>query len=320
MSTATRTAARPATRASFSALRLPMIVAPMFLVSGPDLVISAAKWGVIGAMPTLNARDLDTLERWLMRIRRETSAVRGTFAINLVVHNKYARMQADLDLIVKHEVPYVITSIGSPASVVERVHAYGGRVLSDVATIRHARLAIDAGVDGLILLCAGAGGNTGWLNPFAFVAEIRSFYDGPLAVAGCINSGQALRALEILGADLGYVGTPFIVAEESLASDEYRREVRMAHADDVVLTSAVTGIPSNILNASLTKWSIDPRESAGGFQGIDPAGTSAKPWKEIWSTGQGVGASKATLPASEILGMWESQYQGPRFQLAQGEH
>ena len=309
-----------ATRASFSALRLPMIVAPMFLVSGPDLVISAAKWGVVGAMPTLNARDLDTLERWLLRIRRDTSAVRGTFAINLVVHNKYARMQADLDLIVKHEVPYVITSIGSPASVVERVHAYGGRVLSDVATIRHARLAIDAGVDGLILLCAGAGGNTGWLNPFAFVSEIRTFYDGPLAVAGCIGSGNALRALEILGADLGYAGTPFIVAKESLASDEYRYEVQMAHADDVVLTSAITGIPSNVLNASLVKWNIDPGVSTGGFQGIEPAGMSAKPWKEIWSVGQGVGTSNLTLRASEILDMWENQYQGARDQLTLGEY
>ncbi len=309
-----------ATRASLSALRLPLIVAPMFLVSGPDLVISAAKWGVIGAMPTLNAGDVDTLERWLSRIRRETSAARGTFAINLVVHNKYARMHADLDLIVKHEVPYVITSIGSPAGVVDRVHAYGGLVLSDVATIRHARLAVDAGVDGLILLCAGAGGNTGWLNPFAFVPEVRSFYDGPLAVAGCINSGKALRALEILGADLGYAGTPFIVAQESLASDEYRREVQTAHADDVVLTSAVTGIPSNILKASLAKWNIDPGKSAGGFHGIEPAGMSPKPWKEIWSAGQGVGSSKATLAASEILGTWENQYQGARVQPTQGEY
>ncbi len=311
---------KTATQASFAVLRLPLIVAPMFLVSGPDLVISAANWGVVGAMPTLNARDLETLERWLLRIRRETSAARGTFAINLVVHNKYARMQPDLDLIVKHEVPWVITSIGSPASVVARVHAYGGRVLSDVATIRHARLAIDAGVDGLILLCAGAGGNTGWLNPFAFVSELRTFYDGPLAVAGCINSGKALRALEILGADLGYVGTPFIVAKESLASDEYRHEVHVAHADDVVLTRAVTGIPSNILKASLTKWNIDPDKSAGGFHGIEPAGMSPKPWKEIWSVGQGVGTSMATLAASEILGMWENQYQGATVQPTQGEY
>ncbi len=296
-------------RANFSALRLPVIVAPMFLVSGPDLVISAAKWGVIGAMPTLNARDLDILESWLLRIQRETADARGTFAINLVVHNKYARMQADLDLIVKHRVPYVITSIGSPASVVERVHSYGGLVLSDVATIRHARSAIAAGVDGLVLLCAGAGGNTGWLNPFAFVSEVRSFYDGPLAVAGCINSGNALRALEILGADLGYAGTPFVVAKESLASDQYRHEVQIASADDVVLTSAITGIPSNVLNASLMKWNIDPDESGGGFQGIEPAGASAKPWKDIWSAGQGVGTSKATLRASEILGIWEYQYQ-----------
>lgn len=303
---------KPSVRERMSALRLPLVVAPMFLVSGPELVIQAARWGVLAGMPTLNARDADTLDVWLARIRNETASARGAYAINLVVHPKYARMQADLELIEKHEVPFVISSIGSPAAVVDRVHAYGGHVLSDVATIRHARLAVDAGVDGLVLLCAGAGGNTGWLNPFAFVEEVRSFYSGPLAVAGCVATGAALHALEVLGADLGYVGTPFILAQESLASPEYRREVELAHADDVVLTSAVTGIPSNILKASLKKWNIDPQQRGEGFQGIEPAGSSPKPWKEIWSAGQGVGAAHATQPTADILGNWEIQYQRAR--------
>lgn len=293
-----------------SRLALPLFVAPMFLVSGPQLVKAAATEGLVGCMPSLNARDPATLDAWLADITEAVAALpRGAFAINLVVHDKYARFETDLCLVESHRVPLVISSVGSPVRVIERVHRYGGAVFADVASLRHAKRAAQAGVDGMVLLCAGAGGNTGWLNPLAFVPAVRDFFHGPLAVAGCVGSGPALRAVLALGADYGYAGTAFIGAHESLASTGYREALAASDIDDVVLTEAVTGIASNVLRISLERWGIDPRASGGGFTGIEPAGAvSAKPWRDIWSAGQGVGAVKASQPLAQLLQDWHVSF------------
>jgi nitronate monooxygenase len=256
----------------------------MFLVSGPDLVVAAASAGVVGAFPTLNARTPEILDAWLQDIAARSAGAPGACAANLILHASNPRRDVDLDLVIRHQVPWVITSVGSPAPVVERVRAYGGRVLADVATVRHARKAIAAGVDVLVLLTAGAGGNTGWLNPFAFVEEVRGFWSGPLAVAGGITTGRQVRAVQVAGADLAYVGTPFIATHESLAAEAYKQALCGAGADDIVLTDAVTGIPANFLASSLRDNGI---MSADGR--LAPRGSSdMASWKTAWSAGHGV--------------------------------
>jgi nitronate monooxygenase len=256
----------------------------MFLVSGPDLVVEAAKAGIVGAFPTLNARTPEMLSKWLADIASRCQSAQGAYAANLILHASNTRRDADLDLVIEHQVPWVITSVGSPAAVVKRVHAYGGHVLADVATVRHARKAIDAGVDTLVLLTAGAGGNTGWLNPFAFIEEVRRFWDGPLAVAGGITTGRQVRAVQVAGADLAYVGTPFIATHESLAADEYKQALCTAGADDIVLTDAVTGIPANFLASSLKDNGI--MNSDGSL--LPKGSTDMASWKTAWSAGHGV--------------------------------
>lgn len=256
----------------------------MFLVSGPDLVVAAAKAGVIGAFPTLNARTPEILDDWLQDMASRSAGAPGAYAANLILHASNPRRDVDLDLVIRHQVPWVITSVGSPAPVVERVRAYGGRVLADVATVRHAKKAIAAGVDVLVLLTAGAGGNTGRLNPFAFVEEVRGFWSGPLAVAGGITTGRQVRAVQVAGADLAYVGTPFIATHESLAAEAYKQALCGAGADDIVLTDAVTGIPANFLASSLRDNGI---MSADGR--LAPRGsTDIANWKTAWSAGHGV--------------------------------
>ena len=256
----------------------------MFLVSGPDLVIEAAKAGIAGAFPTLNARTPELLDAWLSEMANGCKGVPGTYAANLILHASNPRRDIDLELVIKHQVPWVITSVGSPVSVVKRVHAYGGRVLADVATIRHARKAMDAGVDALVLLTAGAGGNTGWLNPFAFIEEVRKFWSGQLAVAGGITTGRQVRAVQVAGADLAYVGTPFIATHESLAVDGYKQALCSASADDIVLTDAVTGIPANFLATSLRENGILRTDGTLLPRGSTDMGS----WKSAWSAGHGV--------------------------------
>lgn len=256
----------------------------MFLVSGPDLVVAAAKAGVIGAFPTLNARTPEILDDWLQDMAARSAGAPGAYAANLILHASNPRRDVDLDLVIRHQVPWVITSVGSPAPVVERVRAYGGRVLADVATVRHAKKAIAAGVDVLVLLTAGAGGNTGWLNPFAFVEEVRGFWSGPLAVAGGITTGRQVRAVQVAGADLAYVGTPFIATHESLAAEAYKEALCGAGADDIVLTDAVTGIPANFLASSLRDNGIISTDGR-----LAPRGsTDIASWKTAWSAGHGV--------------------------------
>jgi nitronate monooxygenase len=246
---------------------------------------------------------------WLGRIDEALATTPGAAApaANLVVHRTNPRREDDLAVVVEHEIPLVIASVGSPAAVVEPIHAYGGLVLADVASLKHARQAIEVGVDGLILLCAGAGGNTGWLNPFAFVPEVREFYDGPLVVAGCIGDGRAIRAIETIGADFAYIGTRFIAASESQASDENRQMLIESGADDIELTDAVTGIDANFMRRSLELSGYSKSHDGEGFDVVKET-SAMKAWKDVWSAGQGVGRTKGVATAAEIVAELESGY------------
>jgi nitronate monooxygenase len=287
--------------------RLPLIVAPMFLVTGPDLVIAACKAGAIGAIPALNARTPAILDEWLRKI---TGAIEPPhdvpFAVNLIAHPTNSRLDADLAATEKYRVPIVITSVGAPDKVVTRVHHYGGLVLCDVASEKHARKAIAAGVDGLVLLCAGAGGNTGWLNPFAFLEAVRKFYDGIIVVAGGITNGRQVRALQMLGADLAYVGTPFIVAAESQASAAYRCALIEADIDDIACTSAITGIPTNVLRVCLDRLQMSESVNSN----IGDMDIARKPWLlDVWAAGHGVGQVKSEASAAAIVSRFREEFE-----------
>ena len=285
---------------AFYSFRVPGVAAPMFLVSGIELVVAAANAGIVGAFPTLNARTPALLDAWLAEIKDRTQGASGLVAANLILHPSNVRRDDDLDIVINHRVPWVITSVGSPANVVERVHAYGGQVLADVASVRHARKAMEAGVDMLVLLTAGAGGNTGWINPFAFIEEVRGFWSGPLAVAGCLSTGRQVKAIQVAGADMAYIGTPFIATPESMASPDYKEALRGAGADDIVKTDAVTGIPANFLKSSLLAQGIMQADGS-----LLPKGASdLASWKTAWSAGQGVaavGAVETVARRVEIL-------------------
>ncbi len=291
-------------------LALPVIAAPMFLVSGPDLVIAAAHAGIIGAIPALNQRTTEGFESWLEQIEQATTG--ASYAVNLIVHDSNSRLEADLNVTVRHRTALIIASIGSPAPVVERVRAYGGLVFSDVASVRHARRAAEAGVDGLILLCAGAGGNTGWLNPFAFVAEVRRFWDGPIALAGAISRGSYVHLAEEMGADFAFVGTPFIAARESLAPDAYRSMLVESGADDVVLTAEVTGIPANMLRQSLQKSGFSGKKGASARFDLNAEMETLRAWRDIWSAGHGVGDVDAVENLADIVARFAADYHQAR--------
>ena len=272
-------------------LRLPLIAAPMFRVSGPDLVIAACKAGVIGSFPTANCRTVEALDDWLGRIAAGADGG-APFAPNLIVHHTNKRLAEDTDLVVKHRAPLVIASVGSSAPIVDRIKAYGGLVFADIATMRHAEKAIETGVDGLVLLTAGAGGQTGWANPFAFVRAVRAIYDGTIVLSGGLSDGVALRAAQALGADLGYMGTRFIATRESMAVDGYKRMLVDSALDDVMRTSAFTGLPSSILRPSIEAAGLDP--DALPSRGMIDVSTDINPdkrpkrWKDIWSAGHSV--------------------------------
>jgi nitronate monooxygenase len=289
-----------------SRLKVPLVAAPMFRVSGPDLVIAAARAGAIGAFPTLNARTPDELDAWLARIAHETDGAPGVPAANLILHPSNPRRDEDLRAVARHRVPVVIASVGAPDPVIGPVHGHGGVVLADVATVRHARRAAAAGVDGLVLLTGGAGGNTGWLNPFAFVAEVRTFFDGIVAVAGSLTEGRQLHALQVAGADLGYVGTPFLATHESLADDAYKAGVVAAGADDIVVTDAVTGIPASFVRGRLQELGyVDARGVPVAKGTLDIAG-----WKPgAWSAGQGAGGVRDVCGAAERVERFRAQYE-----------
>jgi nitronate monooxygenase len=289
-------------------LRLPLIAAPMFIVSGPELVLAASRAGIIGAFPFPNARTLDVLEEWLARLSGELAGM--PWAANLVTHRTYDRLDAELELLRRFAPPFVITALGSPSRVVEIVHAYGGRVFADVSTLAYARKAAAAGVDGLVLVSSGAGGHTGSIAGFAFLPAVREFFDGPLVLAGSISDGYALRAAEVLGADLAYMGTPFIATVESRAVDPYKQMVVDAGLDDLIATSAFTGATAMYLRGSIERAGLDPA-TLKPRDSMDLSGsqTKIKAWKDMWTAGQGVGTVKRICTVAELVARIEAEYQ-----------
>jgi nitronate monooxygenase len=293
----------PLTTSLSSQLRLPIIVAPMFLISGPEIVIAAGKAGVMGAFPTSNARTIEDLAEWLPRISGELAAAgrEGMYAVNMIVHPTYQRFDAELDLICEHKPRVVVTALGSPARPMERVHAYGGAVFADVISPEQARKSVDAGADGLILVASGAGGHTGQYSPFAFVEEVRRFWDGPLALGGAIGNARGIRAALELGADFAYMGTRFIAAPESQVSDENRAMLIRTRMEDIVTTRAVTGIASNWMRESLELAGFTP-ESLEEKKKIDFSNLQdVKAWKHIWGAGHAIGTTQSVQTIAEIV-------------------
>lgn len=302
-------------------LALPLIGSPMFLSSGQALVLAQCKAGVAGSFPTLNARTPELLDQWLTHIAAELATwddehpeqLAAPFGANLILHKSNPRREADLDCVVKHRVPFVITSVGRPDAVVARVHGYGGLVFHDVISVEHARKAAAAGVDGLILVCAGAGGHGGTLSPFAFVAEVRAFWDGPLVLAGALSSGRGLRAAEVMGADLGYMGTRFIATREATADARHKDMIVRDGAGDIVYTPVFSGIWANYLKNSVRAVGIDPDALEGQQDGgkVDLfASPDSKPkaWKDVWSAGQGIGAIHDVPSVAELVARMRREY------------
>ena len=304
-------------------LKLPVICAPMFIVSNPDLVIAQCKSGVIGSFPALNARPMEMLDDWLLRIRRELAAdpQAAPFAVNQIIHPSNARLEHDMALCVKHEVPLVITSLSAPTAIVPRVHAYGGQVFHDVISVRHAQKAIEAGVDGLILVCAGAGGHAGTLSPFALVGEIRKFWDGPIALSGAIASGSSILAAQAMGADFAYIGTRFIATREANAVAAYKQALVDAAAGDIVYTPYFTGVHGNYLKQSIVAAGLDPAnlpardKTAMDFGAAAADSNGAKAWRDIWGAGQGVGAIDEILPAADVVARLQDEYRSAKAAL-----
>ncbi|WJG08079.1 nitronate monooxygenase [Aliiglaciecola sp. LCG003] len=298
-------------------LSLPVICAPMFLVSSPKLVISACKNGIVGSFPTFNTRTQDLLDSWIEQISTELDAYAKSnpekpvapFAVNLVVHPSNTRLEKDRAVVKKHQVPFVITSQGNPAQVVEEVHQWGGIVFHDVIRADHAKKAIAAGVDGIIIVTAGAGGHAGEINPFALVREIREFWDGPLALAGAINDGYGVRAAEILGADFSYMGTRFIATEEAEVEADYKSMLVSSEIKDLIYTDTFTGVKCNFLKPSIARAGVD-LESFQAKSHVDLDLGESNAWKDFWSAGHGVSGIKQVLPMKALVQQLKNEYQG----------
>jgi nitronate monooxygenase len=288
-------------------LRLPVIVAPMFLVSGPELVIASSNSGLIGSFPGPNARTAEELENWMQQITISTS---NPWAFNMITHKTYDRFAEELDLIKKFQPEIVITALGSPERVIETVHAYGGKVIADVNNINFARRCADMNVDGMALICHGAGGHTGHLSPFSFTAYVREFFNGLIVLAGSISTGQHIKAAKLLGADLSYMGTRFISAKESNAADEYKSMIINSTYDDLRMTNLFTGAEAYYLKDSIINNNLDPDNlgtNTGGFN-VSGSQEKIKAWKDIWSAGQGVGLIKNIESVESIVQDLESEF------------
>ncbi len=291
-------------------LQIPVIAAPMFLISGPELVIECCKNGIVGTFPALNQRSSEGFEEWLVQIKEElvsfeksTGKKAAPFGVNLIVHPTNPRLEADLKLCVKHKVPIIITSLGAVSQLVDAVHSYGGLVFHDIIKKRHAEKAAAAGVDGLILVSAGAGGHAGTINPMTLIAEVRSIFDKTIILSGCISTGRDVASAMQMGADLAYMGTRFINTAESKAPDAYRQMIVDSGASDVTYTAAVSGVHANFLTASLKAAGIT-EEDLGKDHKIDfgsELDTEAKAWKTIWSAGQGVATIDDVLGVAELV-------------------
>lgn len=298
-----------------SQLSLPIICAPMFLVSTPKLVIECCKNGVIGSFPALNIRPQALLDEWLTQITSELndykqanpSSTVAPFAVNQVVHPSNSRLEADHALIKKHKVPLVITSQGDPTNIVNDVHTWGGMVFHDVIKTHHAKKAVAAGVDGLIVVGAGAGGHGGTLNPFALVREIREFWQGPLILAGAINDGHGIRAAEVLGADMVYMGTRFIATQEAQVPEEYKSMLVESHIDDIIFSDHFTGVHANYLKASIENAGIDVN-ALTSKKSVDLDLGNTNSWKDIWSAGHGVGGIHDVLSVKQLVDNLKDEY------------
>jgi nitronate monooxygenase len=283
-------------------LRLPAIAAPMFLVSGVDMVLAACKGGIIGSFPANNARTLEDLDAWMGQIASTLPADAPPWAINLMVHRSYARWEEELELVLKHRPPIVITALGSPVQVVEAIQSYGGLVYADVNSLTYAQKAAKTGVDGLILVAAGAGGHTGQIAGFAFAPAVREVFDGTIVLGGGIGTGRAVRAARMLGADLAYLGTRLIACAESIAVPGYKQMLIEANAEDIITSAALTGIPANWLKASLVAAGYDAEGMKAKAEiSLGRPEDNARRWKDVWSAGQGAGEVRAIEPLGKII-------------------
>jgi nitronate monooxygenase len=300
-------------------LSIPVIAAPLFIISNPDLVIAQCKAGVVGSFPSLNARPLPQFEEWLQRLTTELGPEDAPFAVNLIVHRSNDRLLDDLKLVVKYKVPIVITSLGAREDVFQAIHSYGGIVLHDVINDRFARKAIEKGADGLIPVAAGAGGHAGTTSPFALIQEIREWFDGPVALSGSIATGDAVLAAQAMGADLGYIGSAFIATTEARASDDYKQSIVDSRADDIVYSDLFTGVHGNYLKPSVRAAGLDPDNLPKGdvstMNFASGGASSAKAWKDIWGCGQGIGAVKEVVPAAQVVERLKREYAAARARL-----
>ena len=301
-------------------LSIPVIGSPLFLVSGPELVIAQCKAGIVGSFPALNARPQNVLDEWLVRIKDELAAAKeenpelpiAPYAVNQICHGSNDRLMADMESCVKHEVPIIITSLRPPEEIVTAAHSYGGVVYHDVISVRHARKAVEQGVDGLILVCAGAGGHAGTLSPFALVREVREFFDGTIILSGSISSGSAVASSQALGADLAYMGTRFIATEEANAEQTYKDMLIESVADDIIYSSLFTGVAGNYLKPSIENAGLDPNnlpEADKSSMNFGSGGnTEAKAWKDIWGSGQGIGSIKDSPTVQALVDQLKEEY------------
>ncbi|MFL6648438.1 MAG: NAD(P)H-dependent flavin oxidoreductase [Sulfurifustaceae bacterium] len=298
-------------------LSIPVIGSPMFIVSNPDLVIAQCTSGIVGSFPALNARPKELLDEWLARISyalaRHAAAHPESrvapFAVNQIIHQSNDRLDHDLDLCVKHRVPIIITSLRAPGDFIKRFHEYGGLVFHDVTNVRHAEKALEAGVDGLILVCAGAGGHAGTFSPFALVGEVRRFYDGPIALSGAITTGRGILGAQVLGADLAYIGTRFIASHEANADPRYKQMIVDSSAKDIVYTPFFSGVHGNYLKPSIAAAGLDPDNlAATDKSSMNFSSGRTKAWRDIWGAGQGVGNIHDILSAAEIIERLRREY------------
>ncbi len=309
-------------------LRIPVIGAPLFMISNPKLVIAQCTAGIVGSFPGLNARPAEALDDWLAEIKETLAAhdaahpqrPAAPFALNQIVHKSNTRLDHDMEMCVKHKVPIVITSLGARPEVCDAVHSYGGIVLHDIINIHFARKAIEKGADGLIAVCAGAGGHAGRLSPFALIQELREWFDGPLALSGAIARGGAVLAAQAMGADFAYIGTPFVATEEANAVDAYKQAIVDGVAEDIVYTNFFSGIHGNYLAPSIANAGLDPQdlpEADPSKMDFKSGGAAHKKvWRDIWGSGQGIGAIKAVTPAGTLVDRLAGEYEAARERLA----
>ena len=308
-------------------LSVPVVGAPLFIISNPDLVIAQCKAGVVGSFPALNARPVEELDKWLTRIKAELAEhdaanpenLSAPFAVNQIVHNSNDRLMQDVELCVKHEVPVIITSLGARPEVFEAIHSYGGICLHDVINNRFAKKAIEKGADGLICVAAGAGGHAGTLSPMAFIQEVREWFDGPVLLSGAISTGDGVLAAQAMGADLAYLGSAFIATEEANAAEGYKNGIVENASNNIVYTNLFTGVHGNYLRPSIEAAGLDPDdlpESDPSNMNFGSGGSSKqKAWKDIWGSGQGINAVKAVLPAGKLVARLRTEYDAARERL-----